>query len=139
MEEQSNNGMRNHLSNHLWDKEKVVIIYPHSIPSLILTDNHVGKSLIDRDVMFPPFLLPDCILWVVGYLVVEGWPKDLLAIAIIMAFKIGVRNEDRNRSFLGSEKLLDIRFLSIRQRIRRLRSVVSQNHSSTMPSVPIHI
>jgi len=74
----------------------MVIIYPDSITSFVLTDDDVRKGLIDSDIMFPTFFLENCIFRIIGDLVMECRPKDLLAIPIIMTFEIGIGDEDRN-------------------------------------------
>ena len=88
--------MRDHFSDHLGDEEKMVIIYPDSIASFVLTDDDIGERPVDCNIMLPAVLFPNFELGIIGNLVMERRPDNLLTIAIVMTFKIGVRNEYGN-------------------------------------------
>jgi len=86
--------MWDHFPNHLRDEEKVVIVYPYGVASFVLADYYVGERLIHGNIVLPALLLPDCILRIIRDLVMKSWPKDLLAISIIMTFVVGIGYED---------------------------------------------
>ena len=115
VQEQSDHGMRNELSDHLRDEEKMVIIDPYCVTALVLAHDGFGKGFVDSDIVLPTILLPNLGLWVIGDLVMERRPNDLLAIPIVMTIVLGVRNKDWNRLFVNIEIIRDIRLLCLCQ------------------------
>jgi hypothetical protein len=137
MEKQSNDSIRNHFPNHFRDKKQMVIIHPYRIASLILGDNDVGECLIDGHVFVPTVFLPDRVFRLVGNLIMERRPKNLLAIMVVMAFNICISAKHRYRPFMKREMRLDLSPLDIAQCLCRLESA-RVHQVTTIPSVPIH-
>jgi hypothetical protein len=100
--------MWNHFSDHFGDKKEMVIVDPDGVASLVLTYDDIGKGPIDSDIMFPTFLLPYFVLWIIRDLIMKCRPDDLFAVSVIVTFQVGIRDEDRNRSFLNCEEFGDI-------------------------------
>src|SRR5271169_2208902 len=95
--------MRDHFSYHLRNKKKMIVVYPNYITSFVLAYNDVGKCLVDFNVMLPTLLLPNFEFRIIRNLIMKCWPDNLLAIAIVVTFKIGVGNEYRNGFFVGGK------------------------------------
>jgi hypothetical protein len=96
VKEESNHGMRNHISDHLWNEEEMIIVYPDCITSFILSDDDFCECTIDFDVMLPTFLLPDFKLGIIRNLIMKCRPNDLFAISFVMSFQLGIGDEDGN-------------------------------------------
>jgi hypothetical protein len=122
--------MWNHFSHHFRDKKEMIVVYPDCITPFVLAYDDVGKRTIYCDVMLPAILLPNLEFRIDRDLIVECWPENLLAIAIIMALEIGVGNEYGNRTFLGVEECTNPCLLSVTQCIRRLQFSKSERRVS---------
>jgi hypothetical protein len=95
--------MRDHSSHHSGNEKEMIIIHPYSISSFILAYNDIRKSFVDCNVMIPTLVFPRLEFRIVGDLVMKCRPKYLLAISVIVTLQIGIRDEYRNRLFLGGE------------------------------------
>ena len=86
----------------------MVIVDPDCISSFVLTYNRFCKGSVDSNIVVPTSLLPVFELWIIGNLVMECRPDDLLAVSIIVSFEIDVGYEHGNRSLLGIEIVGDV-------------------------------
>lgn len=84
---------------------------PDHISTFPVLDNLVRESLIDLDIIDPRVILVRLALRVIGNLVMEDRPQNLLAIVGVVSIKIAILAEDRQRIILGSQSILNILFL----------------------------
>lgn len=108
MEEKSNLGIGNLLPDHSRDQEKVVVVNPDCVAFLPVLNNFVGERLVDLDVVLPRVILVRLALGIVGNLVVEDRPQNLLAEVGVMAVEILVRAENAQHVVLGGELVFDV-------------------------------
>jgi len=81
----------------------MIVVYPNYIAQFVLTYNDIGKCHVDFNVMLPTLLFPSFEFRIIGDLIMKCRPQNLLAIAIVMTFKIGIGNKYRNGFFVGGK------------------------------------
>ena len=78
----------------------MVILNPNCVPSLPVFRNSLRKRLVDLDVVYPGVFLISLALGVIRNLIVKNRPENRLAEMRIMAVKIGIADENRQRTIL---------------------------------------
>ncbi|GKT63004.1 LOW QUALITY PROTEIN: hypothetical protein ColTof3_10343 [Colletotrichum tofieldiae] len=111
VQEEANLGVGQLLADHAGDEQQVVVVHPDDVAAFPVLDNLVGEGLVDVDVVLPRVVLEGLALGVVGDLVVEDGPQDLLAKVGVVAVKVLVGGEDGEHVMLGGEPVLDVLLL----------------------------
>ena len=127
MKEETDLGLWNLLANHSRNKKQMVIVNPDNITSLPVLDNLVGKGLVHVDVVLPRVILVCLALGVVGDLVMEDGPEDVLAEVGVVSVEILVRAENCQHVVLSSQNILNILLL------RGTLKSISRHAKSTNP------
>src|ERR1044071_6685061 len=108
MQEEADLGLWQLLTDHSWDQQKMVVVDPDHIAPLPVLNNLIGKGLVDVDIVFPRVVLVRFALGVVGDLVVEHRPEDLLAEVRVVAVKVLIGAKDTQHVVFGGKPVLDV-------------------------------
>lgn len=114
------------FADHARHKQKVVVMHPDGVATLICGDDSVGEGLVDVDVVIPRMISISLALWMIRNLIVEDRPENGFAEVRVVTIQVLVFHEHCRRVVVIVERILNI-FLD------RVRDAVSGKTNGADP------